>query len=131
MASFTLQMRAVPEGQSHSRLELQCFSILHTAINPETTHRLSPAKAATMFHKLYLSHLSIDNVKSFIWTLWSVLIDVEKQIEEGGEEWKRLQEIVESLKGIEEKVNWEGNEMEWKRLPGLNWVRYCPAGQGE
>ena len=51
---------------------------------------------------------------------------MEKQVEKGGEEWKMLVEIVERLKGIEEKINWEGNEMEWKRLPGLNWVRHCP-----
>jgi hypothetical protein len=79
-----------------------------------------------MIHKLYLLHLSINNVKTFLWTLWSVGLDVEKQVEKGGEEWKMLVEIVERLKGIEEKINWEGNEMEWKRLPGLNWVRHCP-----
>jgi hypothetical protein len=126
MASFTLQMRALPEGQTPTRLELQCFSILHTTINPKTTHKLPPAKAATMIHKLYLLHLSINNVKIFLWTLWSVGLDVEKQFEKGGEEWKMLEEIVEKLKGIEETINWEGNEMEWKRLPGLNWVRHCP-----
>jgi hypothetical protein len=126
MDSFTLQMRALPDGQTPTRLELQCFSILHTTISPKTTRRLPPTKAATMIHNLYLSHLSINNVKAFLWTLWSVGLDVEKQVEKGGEEWKMVEEIVERLKEIEEKINWEGNEMEWKRLPGLNWVRHCP-----
>lgn len=127
MAQFPLKMRAVPEGQSPTRLELQCFSIFHTTINPETTSKLPPAAAAQMFQKLYRSHLSINNVKAFLFTLWSVLIDIEKQVENGGEEWKKLQEVVDSLKEIEEPIVWEGCEVAWGRLPGLNWVRHDPA----
>jgi hypothetical protein len=77
-----------------------------------------------MFQKLYRSHLSINNVKTFLWTLWTVLIDIEKQAEKEGEEWKKLQEVVESLKGIEEPIVWEGCEVAWGRLPGLNWARH-------
>jgi len=126
MAQFPLKMRAQPEGQSPPRLEPQCFSILHTTMNPETTSKLLPSAAANMINKLYRSHLSINNVKAFLWTLWTVLIDIEKQVEKGGEEWKKLQAIVDELKRIEEPVVWDGCEVPWRRLPGLNWVRYNP-----
>jgi len=52
---------------------------------------------------------------------------VEKQVENCEEEKKLLEEIVEELKAVEGKLDWEGCELEWKRLPGLNWVRYCPG----
>jgi hypothetical protein len=126
MAQFPLKMRALPEGQSPPLLELQCFSILHTTINPETTNKLPPSAAANMINKLYRSHLSINNVKTFLWTLWTVLIDIREQVEKGGEEWNKLQAIVDELKGIEEPVVWDGCEVPWRRLPGLNWVRYNP-----
>jgi hypothetical protein len=76
-----------------------------------------------MINKLYRSHLSINNVKTFLWT---VLIDIEKQMEKGGEEFKKLEAIVDELRGIEEPVVWDGCEVPLRRLPGLNWVRYNP-----
>jgi hypothetical protein len=131
MAQFPLKMRALPEGRSPSRLETQCYSIFNTTINPATTSKLPPATAAQYFHKLYRSHLSIKNVTTFLWTLWSVLLDVEKQVEKGGEEWKLLEETVWELRRVEEKLNWKGCELEWNRLPGFNWVRYCPDDEDD
>jgi hypothetical protein len=96
---------------------------LHTTINPETTNKLPPVAAANMINKLYRSH-SINNVKTFLWTLWSVLIDIEAQVEKGGDELNKLREIVDELKCMEEPVVWDGCEVPWRRLPGLNWVRY-------
>jgi hypothetical protein len=125
MAQFPLKMRALPEGQSPPRLELQCFSILHITINPETTSKLPPAAAANTINKLYRSHLSINNVQTFLRTLWSVSIDIVEQVGKGGEEWSKLREIVDELKCIEEPVVWDECEIPWRRLPGLKWVRYA------
>lgn len=130
MVQFPLKMRAFPEGQSPPRLYLQCFSIYHTVIDPKTSGKLSPIAATQMFQKLYRSHLSIDNVKTYLWTLWSVLVEVAQQIPYQGEEWKKLEEILEGLKGFEEPAVWEGCEIAWARLPGLNWARYDRLNRG-
>jgi hypothetical protein len=46
-------------------------------------------------------------------------------VEKGGDEWNKLREIVDELKCIEEPVVWDGYEVPWRRLPGLNWVSFA------
>ncbi|KAJ5538448.1 hypothetical protein N7494_007927 [Penicillium frequentans] len=142
MADKVLNFDPLKEKKRLSDLDLEIFAILNDVIQPEVS--LEEGEAAKRIDELApLGHQSEDEdsdderIEKFLWSLWSLIIEVIQLVPRDHQGQNRITLLVKSLSQTS-RCNctiWESEASLWEDLPLLgpfmrdNWI--SPTYNGE